>query len=321
MTTNATQTVRIVPANTRVVLQDRNGAHRWFTTTKDVTVPEQPATRVCPARNVSTCYFEQGGYGMFFRDDQMEYRFGDDARKAFENRKWMLLNYDVREGTDLSEFGVSNAHDYLISRAVWRSGSAWLIEESMVPWELGNRIIEAGGIWDVDPFDPSATIKLMNQAIASIRTQIRQQEERNLESQAAADRKYTEAVNDVVNSDPNEAQKDYLKRIQAIQSRTAKKIAAFAEIADKIGISRFINLMGAQASADAHRDAMRERARTFAEAAAALRAGNAEQQAVAASLSAGEMPADIAADFLDDQDYGSGKALREAFTDTHTPGV
>ena len=117
---------------------------------------------------------------------------------------------------------------------------------------------------------------------------------------------------------PEQTEKNARRRADAVVTRTAELVADLESAARGFGIDpAALDLPRAAAAAEATKVAMHERARAYYEAQVRLRAaGTAPGDAMAAAMAAPDADATtalVAADALDDADYGAGAELRAAF--------
>lgn len=312
-------TARYIPHGTRVVLQDAAGNSRWFSTRKDVDLPDEEIPQAdCPmgtGRKVRT--IEQGGYRLFFIDSAVRTRMGEDEKTKAENLRLHLLQYDVPHGSTGRELqdGTRFRHpsDWLAGRGIRTTESAWTVPEGFIPWDLLNTITEVGGRWRVYKFDRSEAQNLIDDCVIALREQLADAVKRAGESQQRAEEELAATPE---GSDREAAAKAYLRRAKAIKKRHEKLLEDLQKSAEVFGITNVAGQFeGAQTAMDAINATMQTRAQTFAAAVQAAKAiGTPEGAAVAQQLEASSLPPEVAADWL--QENGAetaGAALRAAF--------
>jgi hypothetical protein len=116
-----------------------------------------------------------------------------------ENHELSLLNYYIPLGARYPDRTVNgrvvlgdrvpSPCPELYPRAIHLDGSNWIIKTNLIPWNLLNGIVSAGGKFWTYKFDPSEQQKLMSDAVESIKREIVEATERLNESLTRMDEK------------------------------------------------------------------------------------------------------------------------------------
>ncbi len=292
---------------------------KWYDTKAEVAIPATVKTTTCPMRGTEVVVqtFVHEGFEIYYLPGQVKVRLeAHELRTDLSGVKLYHLDYDVsRFGVEqLRElYGMGHPSEWLWDVAIRISESSWLIPENRINWTYMNRMTEVGATWNLTPYDASATPSLIGQCVQALQRELDGQIARNAEAQQAAQVKLDATPTE---DDPEKARKGFLQRAKEIQKRTEALEAKIKAAAGVFGISESVlNFARVVASRDSLRTSMQERARLFSQARDAAKAlGTADGNAVAAAMDAGTMPAEIAADFVQENvSESQGEALRAAF--------
>lgn len=329
-------TERYLPAGTDIVVRNPDGTvGRHRTKADTVLAADEPGPSVrCPETRNFVKSVVRKGYRSYFHESLIRTRAVPDAADATPappppktpEVAASLVFYDIPEGaTDPDSpdpdrpTPLRNPTWFMRRVGVRLNLSCWAVPtariQSILP-EL-DRLTRAGANWNAIPFDPGAGKTILAAVVASITREITGAVGRMPESAASMGR-YLETST----ASPENTEKAARRRAAAVVARTAELVADLEEAARGFGIDpRTLDLARTMAAAEATRVGMEERARVYYAAQMRLRAegGNAAVAAAMTAPDADVTTALIAADALDDVEYGAGADLRAAFTDPPEP--
>lgn len=203
------------------------------------------------------------------------------------------------------------------SDELWRAGcvritySCWLVMSNDLPrtYLVTNRLQLAGCRVYTVPFDISATAQLKEMALDNIRREIQSYLTRAEDTRAQAEERF----DDESEQDYVRRRRAYLAAARSIETRVTEMVRRVAPAAARFGITpEQLRTQGALGEVEMIAANMRERAAAFANAHGILTRGN--NAALARQMRNAEIPADIVADYLRDNDnWEAGERLGAAF--------
>lgn len=308
--------MNFLPAGSRVAVRSTkpNSTPMWYTTKKDVDLPNDPKKTTCPIRedrDVLTVVHQ--GFDLFFLAGQVRVRVSAADMAKMQNVRMMELNYDIHGGN----FPAVDGHPstWLWAYGARESESCWMIPEYNVNviMERLDRLTEAGATWGCKPYDPAETAKLVGLCVQSIRKEI---DATVASAEASRVRAQNELDATPVDADPNAAIKKFEDTIKRIQKSAETKLNRLKNTMGVFGLpDNQFAVASASSTINATRYSMQERARLWVVARDALRAmGTTDGIAAAAAMESGAMPAEIAADMLQDNGQDAvAETVRSAF--------
>lgn len=338
-------TAYYLPAGTEVVIL-RNGTHTWYTTKDRVSV-ESWATAPCPVRSgVTVLTAEIKGFRIWFLENQMCVELSEGMKNLIQNVKLSKLEYDIpavvsrRPQDYLDKHGNSFRHPstYMWNYGVRTTRSMWLVREERIPWSAMHNLTRQGCTWDVTPIDHKAAAKLLSQSVVSLRREwieLHQSRENCLRTAAerrdaklaeATGHAETEKANRQYRYDVKRVEKDFKEGCENVRKGATSYgipldwVTGKVSVLDRPSVTNAIvggPVRTAEVAA-ANRAVAHNRAAAHVAAVDSLNRAGAV--AVAASVEAGDMPHDVAADYMDDNDVKAEDEngtydLRKAFSD------
>lgn len=343
----ATQITEIVPAGMNVVIMSRTQGARWYKTQDSFVVDPAKAQGICPVRNRSFLVQTVKGITVWFSRNQIVRSDAPVAAvpapvapaaprpaarpatpvvapaapalppveiddEVVANFKPAILSYDI-----------PTAHAPYSPVPVLRrvgfhlQGSVWVVDANNMPWGVINEMLDMEGV-NVQhyKFEGSEARKLVMRAVETLQADIAQ-EQKNAENKAKNANTEMETRVRTTGMSRDQILAMQLKRAKAIQARLKTLEDDLGQACKVFGINpRSLNVAGLGATSRAIKADMEAQARTFRHAYQSLVAQNRpEATTMAAALLDGSLPPVIAADYLDEQEAGSGEALRTAFTE------
>lgn len=217
-----------------------------------------------------------------------------------------FLNYDIPDNADLEPDDKKPA-PFLRSFAFHAQKSGWIVQHGDIPHGLISRWVNAGCVVDLIKFDASETPKLLAMAVRSITAEL-EEKKRNAASS------YADNLAELHDNetDADSAFDRFKRKNAAIVARLTKHLEAVKKCAERWGVAAQIpSLSTSSRGILSLRQTMKVRAKAYATAIAELRKRDANC-GIANAMEADQIPAGIAADFMDDMGL-NGVALRSAF--------
>lgn len=230
--------------------------------------------------------------------------------------KACLVIYDIPQGSELA-----NPSPKLRRRAIRVNLSCWIVREDLVPYSLLNELAEGGAVYHVVKFDASEGKNLIKMAIQALKKEVAEHVQRGEESmQSAAERHL--GNEDIT---PEERQARFELRAGAIVARLEELLEDVKEAAKQFGIDpKRLSLTQARATIAALDAGYQTRAAEYAKAQKKLAGRSGTGAALAEAAAADNLPAGVAADYLDDTASTAeegGESLREVFAGVAGHGV
>lgn len=302
----------IIPQGSTVVLRDSKGESRWYNQTKqDIPVNGEPKDATCPLRNQPVKTVTHMGWEIFFLRAQMTVSLSAKQIQDAKNLELYALDYDIPTAA-FNRSGMVHPSTFFHSIGIRSTESCWIIPKGKIPYTYLNELTKIGATWRVKKYDSSEAASLINDAILSLESQMKEAVKR-------AEKSLTDAVVTLeatpAEDDPIAAREKYLKHVKVVQKRYDEKVEKLKISASVLSIElRFMGIEKASSYMQTMAISMQNRARVYADAAVAARAvGTAEGNAIAAAVEANTMDPGALADYLDEQQDGSGQAVRNAF--------
>lgn len=302
----------IIPVGSTVVLRDSAGNSRWYNQTKqEIPINGEPKDATCPLRNQPVKTVTHMGWEIFFLRSQMMVVLTAKQKQDVANLELYAVDYDI----NMRRFNGSNLEHpstFFHRIGVRSTESCWIIPKGKIPYTYLNELTKIGATWRVKKYDSSEAVSLMNDAILSLESQVKEAVARAEKSLADAATKMESTPAD---EDPVKAREAYIKYVKLVKERHEKKIQNLKTSASVLNIDiRYMGLDKAATYMTMMAVSMENRARVYADAAIAARAvGTAEGNAIAEAVEANTMDPGALADYLDEQEDGSGEAVRSAF--------
>lgn len=291
---------KYLPAASKVAIQRPGHAAEWYTTRKDVALPEQPTYAECPLTGGEVCTLLQDGTRLYYHNRMARGRVvldeGDLAPDAAETQ-FCLFHYDVPSGGDYP-----NPSPRLYPIGVRLTESAWLMRAGDVPYALMGEMQDNGCTVEVNRFDPSESARLLRQAVGTMQKELADAVARANEAMERATDGLAAAVEGADAPSPEEAERLFASRAKGIERRLALLQKQVGQAAERFGIRpQAVNLARLGETAAAIKTEMTERARVYRESIKALQAaGTVETQALAVAAAADLVPAEVIAGALED---------------------
>lgn len=324
-------TERYIPAGTRTTLRDPGGKTTGFTTTKDVVLRDgEPGGDVRDPNDTRRFvkHVTRDGYTLYFAPAAVATRTVAAPPAAVPEHSHVqasLLFYDIPEGTvdpDNPDRGLPNPTWFLRRVAGRLNKSCWCIPTGRMTGIMPelHRLTRAGVNWNAIPFDPTAGPTILTAVTAALKTAVQEAVDGMPDSAASMDRFLENTT-----LSPEKAEKQARRRAEAVLTRTKDLIADLESAAAAFGLNpAALDLARAETAARATQLGMQERARLYYQAAVRLReSGGSVGEGMANALNSPAADLTtvlVAADALDDIEYGAGEELRAAFDDGPAAG-
>jgi hypothetical protein len=222
-------------------------------------------------------------------------------------RTYSLLQYDIPERR--GEARVRNPSGTLRRLAVRTSYSVWVVPQDRVPWGLLDGWTHAGVRWHLVPFAAEAAEQILALATETLRSQI-------AAIQASADKSLREAGAKLERDEAAHGPAS-TEAAHSLYQRRARRICRRAErlLADAEAAARCFGMPAGELPLGTARAAIRG-LQVAAQQRAALYAAMVHQVAgtrLDAAANASDVPAEVLADFIEENGLGDMTGVREAF--------
>lgn len=290
--------IQYIPSGTEIVLF-QNGQHVWYTTKQDIPVNGSVTAAMCPVREIEVATTSYKGFTIWFMESQIVFKLSAEQELAAKNLQLVKIDYDIPTRVRLSG-RVVDPYTYMWRYGVRTSESCWVIPSASMQ-ALAVRLREltrTGCTWHPTPIDSAASADIIQRAIASLQGEL-VQARINAENRR---RTAEERFNDAGNGDVDSRAKKRQYTLTAIATELKKKTENVIQAAKALGIP----LQWVEQTAI--RSAVRGLAAGYTAQVeqtcdvidAAKNVGTAEGKEVAKQVASGEMPTDIASDYLKD---------------------
>lgn len=303
---------RFLPIGSKVAIQRQGQPAEWYTTIKEVTLPEQPVTTECPLTGAEVRTVLVESTRLFYHQRMSRGRVvleQDDVTPEAAETQFCLFHYDCPANGEFP-----NPSGRLYPLAVRLTESAWLMRTGDIPYALMGEMQDAGCTVEVNRFDIAESGRLLRQAVGKLQEELADAVRRADEAMERATDTLAAQGTEANERSPEDAEKFYLSRCGSIQRRLTALQKQVAESSARFGIRpQAINLERLSAAAATIKSEMAERAAAYREGIKALEAaGTVETIALAKAAARDEVPAEVMAGALEDAGDEAGAARLQA---------
>lgn len=307
-----------LPATTEVVIA-QDGRNVWYTSKVDVDVADYHVA-VCPLRGVPVLTAEIRGYRVWFLESQLKVKLTSEQQEAAVALDLVTLEYDIPTIVSRAN-SIPHPSGWMWTLGVRTTKSCWVLPRKNIPYSRLREMMRYGCQYECKRIHPDEAAMQLQRSMVSLRRELEEGQQSYEANMTAALTRYnarTAENNGVVTQENANRYNADLARVEKGLEKVRQNVADGCKA---LGINQaWLEASQLRQVAKASRVVLDRRIIGHTEAVSRLT--NAGHVEAAREVEAGNMPQDIAADYMEDHnisevmaDENGEYSLRDVFKD------